>query len=133
MRHGHVTGTKVETQGASAWYASIEAANIQAVEDAERALVTTLATQVGNAVSAMPDAANRISNAAVIVQKRDIWPMTDGTFLVGSQTDTEKAYLVRRGPWTCECKHAQYRDSFCSHTLAAMITVKLGAVYQARY
>ena len=54
---------------ASAWYAHIEAANIQAAEDAERALVTALAKQVGNAVTAMPEAATRIAKAASIVQQ----------------------------------------------------------------
>jgi hypothetical protein len=133
MKMGHSTGTKVERKGASDWYKAIEAANIQAVEDAARALTTALATQVGNAVAAMPDAAARISKAASIVQRKDVWPMTDGTFLVGSQTDTEKAYLIRRGPWQCECKHAQHHGSLCAHAIAAMLTVKLGTQYQPSY
>ena len=62
-------------------YAEIEAANIQAVEDAERALTTALATQVGNAVTAMPEAAARITRAARLVQKRDVYPLSSGNFL----------------------------------------------------
>ena len=133
MKYGHTTGTKQERTGSSDWYKAIEAANIQAVEDTERTLTTALAHQVGNAVAAMPEAASRITKAASLVQARDVWPMTDGTFLVGSSSDTVKAYLVKRGPWTCECTHAQYRDSLCSHALAAMLTVKLGSTYQPHY
>lgn len=133
MRHGHVTGTKRETQGASDWYAHIEAANIQAADDQARALTTALATQVGAAVTALPEAASRIAKAASIVQRKDVWPMSDGTWLVGSQTDTEHAYLVRRGPWQCECAHAAYRESVCSHVLAVQLTVKVGAAYTPSY
>jgi hypothetical protein len=133
MKYGHLTGTKQERSGSTAWYATIEAANIQAVEDRERALVTALATQVGHAVTALPEAATRIARAATLVQARDVWPLTDGTFLVGSSSDTDKAYLVQRGPWVCECKHMQHRQSLCSHALAAMLTVKLGTTYQPRY
>ena len=107
---GHEHGTRTQTATQSNWYKAIEMENIQAVEDAERALVTALAHQVGNAVAAMPEAASRITKAAKLVQAKDVWKMSDGTFLVGSQTDTVKAYLVKRGPWTCECKHAQYRN-----------------------
>lgn len=130
MKFGHTTGTKQEKNGASDWYAAIEAANIAAVEDQERALVTALATQVGHAVTALPEAATRIAKAATLVQHRDVWPMTDGTFLVGSESDTVKAYLVRRGPWTCECADATPRQPLCTHIVAAMLTVKLGTTYQ---
>jgi hypothetical protein len=133
MKYGHLTGTKQERSGSTAWYATIEAANIQAVEDRERALVTALATQVGNAVTAMPEAATRITKAATLVQSRDVWPLTDGTWLVGSSSDTERAYLVQRGPWRCECKHMQHHQSLCSHAIAAMLTVKLGTTYQPTY
>ena len=133
MKHGHVTGSKVEKQGASNWYAAIEAANIQAVEDRERTLTTALAHQVGNAVAAMPEAASRITKAATLVQHKDVWPMTDGTFLVGSASDTDKAYLVQRGPWRCECPDATQRQHLCKHALAAMLTVKLGPTYQPSY
>ena len=130
---GHEQGTRTQTARQSSWYAEIEAANIQAVEDAERTLTTALAHQVGNAVAALPEAATRITKAAALVQHKDVWPLSDGTFLVGSSSDTVKAYLVKRGPWTCECKHAQYRDSLCSHAIAAMFTVKLGTTYQPTY
>jgi hypothetical protein len=136
MKMGHVTGTKIERKGASDWYRQHEAANlarIEAQDDAERALVTALATQVGNAVSAMPEAASRIANAAKLVQAKDVWPMSDGTFLVGSESDTELAYLVRRGPWSCDCADHTQRQHLCKHALAAMFTVKLGALYQASF
>jgi hypothetical protein len=136
LKRGHVTGTKRETQGSQDWYRQHEAANLarlEAAEDAARALTTALATQVGNAVTAMPEAAARISKAASIVQKRDVWKVSDGTFLVGSQSDTVKAYLVTRKPWHCDCKHAQHRDSLCSHAIAVMLTVRLGAQYTPSY
>ena len=126
-------GGRYSTPGASDWYKAIEAAHIQAVEDQERALVTALATQVGNAVSALPEAASRIARAASLVQRREVWPMTDGSYLVGSQTDAERAYLVTRAPWTCECKHAEYRKSLCAHQLAVMLAIKVGKAYQPSY
>lgn len=129
-------GGRYSATHGSDWYNAIAEAHIariEAQEDAERALVTALATQVGHAVTALPEAASRISKAATLVQRREVWPMTDGTFVVGSQTDSEKAYLVRRGPWRCECKHAQHRESLCAHALAAMLTVKLGTTYQPSY
>lgn len=133
VKYGHVAGTKQERTGSSDWYASIAAQNIQAIEDRERALVTALATQVGNAVTALPEAATRISKAATLVQAKDVWPLSDGTFLVGSSSDTERAYLVQRGPWRCECADATQRQHLCKHAIAAMITVKLGATYQPSY
>lgn len=133
MKMGHVTGTKRETQGSQDWYATIEAANIQAVEDRERALATALAHQVGNAVTALPAAAPRITKAAALVQHKEVWPLTDGTFLVGSASDTDKAYLVRRQGWSCDCPDHTQRQHLCKHALAAMLTVKLGTTYQARY
>jgi len=100
MKMGHVQGTKKETKGATDWYDAIAEANIARIEaeDAARALVTALAIQVGNAVTALPEAATRIARVATLVQHREVWPLTDGTFLVGSENDTVKAYLVRRGP-----------------------------------
>lgn len=133
MKYGHTTGTKRETKNATSWYAEIEAANIQALEDTERAAVTRLAQVVGDAVTAMPEAASRIASAATLVQHHDVWPLTSGNFLIGSQSDATAAHLVKRGPWTCDCKHAQYRQSLCSHVLAAMLTVKLGTTYQPSY
>ena len=131
---GHEHGTRKQTATQSSWYADIEAANIQAVEDAERAMVTALAHQVGEAVSALPEAASRIAKAATLVQHHDVWPLTSGSYLIGSQTDTQAAHLVTRNHgWHCDCKHMQYRQSLCSHVLAAMLTVKLGATYQPSY
>jgi SWIM zinc finger len=118
----------------STWYSAIEAEHIARIEAMEaQADVARLAQVVGDAVTALPEAAARITKAAALVQAKDVWPMSDGTFLVGSQSDTEKAYLVRRGPWTCECKAAQHQAGPCKHALAAMLTVKLGTAYQPTY
>jgi hypothetical protein len=133
MKFGHTTGTKQEKNGSQSWYATIEAANIQAAEDRERALVTALATQVGQAVTALPEAATRIARAATLVQARDVWPLTDGTWLVASQSDTELAHLVTRGPWTCDCKAATYQAGPCKHVWAVWLTIKLGATYKPSY
>lgn len=115
----------------STWYDAIAEERIAAME--AQAHVATLAQVVGDAVTAMPEAAPRIAKAATLVQAKDVWPLTDGAFLVGSQSDTEKAYLVRRGPWGCECKAAQHQAGPCKHALAAMITVKMGAAYAPSY
>jgi hypothetical protein len=133
---GHVTGTKQEKNGSQHWYRQHEAAHlarIEAADDAERALVTALATQVGNAVAAMPEAAERISKAASIVQRKDVWKLSDGTWLVGSQSDTVKAYYVQRGPWACDCADHTTRGVTCKHIAAVWLTVKLGGLYQANY
>jgi hypothetical protein len=115
----------------STWYDAIAEERIAAMEAQEA--VAKLAQIIGDAVEAMPEAAPRIANAARLVERQDVWPLTDGAFLVGSQSDTEKAYLVRRGPWSCECKHSQYRQTLCAHVLAAMLTVKMGQAYQPTY
>jgi hypothetical protein len=131
---GHEHGTRKQTATQSCWYAEIEAANIQAVEDAARAEVTRLAQVVGDAVTALPEAAARIAKAATLVQQHEVWPLTSGSYLVGSQSDTQAAHLVTRSHgWHCDCKHAQYRQTLCSHTLAAMLTVKMGITYQPSY
>jgi hypothetical protein len=134
---GHAHGTRTQTAKQSSWYDKIAEENIariEAEEDAERALVTALATQVGNAVTAMPEAARRIANAATLVQHHEVWPLTSGSYLVGSQSDTQAAHLVTRAHgWHCDCKHATYRQTLCSHILAAMLTVKLGTLYQPTY
>jgi hypothetical protein len=137
MKRGHVTGTKRETQGSQDWYRQHEAAHlarIEAQEDATRALTTALAKQVGNAVAAMPEAAERIAKAARVVQAGEVWPLESGNFLVASQSTSPVAYLVTRGiGWGCECHDYQHRTPKCKHILAAMLTVKLGALYQANY
>jgi hypothetical protein len=118
----------------STWYDAIAQEQIARIEAMEaQAAVAKLAQIVGDAVEALPEAARRIANAARLVEQQDVWPMTDGTFLVGSQSDTEKAYLVRRGPWTCECKAAQHQAGPCKHQIAAMLTVKMGTMYHPTY
>jgi SWIM zinc finger len=118
----------------STWYDAIAQEHIARIEAMEaQAEVARLAQVVGDAVTALPEAATRITKAATLVQHKDVWPMTDGTFLVGSESDTEKAYLVRRGPWTCECKAAQHQAGPCKHQIAAMLTVKMGRTYQPSY
>lgn len=118
----------------STWYDAIAQEHIARIEAMEtQAAVARLAQVVGDAVTALPEAAARITKAAALVQAKDVWPMSDGTFLVGSQSDTEKAYLVRRGPWRCECKAAQHQAGPCKHALAAMLAVKMGTAYQPTY
>jgi hypothetical protein len=133
MKYGHVAGTKQEKKGASDWYKAIEEANIQAVEDAERTLVTALAIQVGNAVSAMPEAATRITKAAALVQAGAVWPLSSGNFLVASQRDPQAAHLVTRGPWSCTCADHTHRGVTCKHIIAAQLTIRIGAAYQPSY
>lgn len=133
MKRGHTTGTKRETHGASAWYAHIEEANIRAADDAERALVTALATQVGNAVAKMPALASRITKAAALVQHKQVWPLSSGNYLVGSQTDAQAAHLVTRGPWACTCPDHTHRGVTCKHIFAVQLTIKVGPAYQANY
>ena len=135
MKHGHVTGTKKETKTSSNWYAEIEAATIARIEAeaAAGAEATRLAQVVGDAVTALPEAAPRIAKAATLVQHHDVWPLTSGSYLVGSQSDPEAAHLVTRGPWHCDCADATYRHTTCKHQLAVMFTVKMGAAYQPTY
>jgi hypothetical protein len=118
----------------STWYDAIAEEHIARLEAMEaQADVATLARIVGDAVTAMPEVAPRIAKAASLVQARDVWPMTDGSYLVGSESDSERAYLVTRHPWRCECKAAQHQAGFCKHVLAAQITVRMGAAYQPVY
>jgi hypothetical protein len=118
----------------STWYDAIAQEHIARIEAMEaQAAVATLAQVVGDAVTALPQAAAQISKAATLVQAKDVWPMTDGTFIVGSQSDTELAYLVRRGPWRCECKAAQHQTGPCKHVFAAQMTVKMGTAYTPIY
>jgi hypothetical protein len=119
----------------STWYDAIALEHIARIEAMEaQATVATLAQVVGNAVTALPQAAAQITKAAALVQARDVWPMTDGTFLVASQSDTDAAYLVRRGPWQCECaSHTKGGTQLCKHVLAAQMTVRMGTAYQPSY
>jgi len=134
MKYGHTTGTKRETKNASNWYAAIEAEHIARIEAMEaQAEVARLAQIVGDAVTALPEAATRITKAAALAQHHEVWPLTSGSFLVGAQSDTTTAYLVRRGPWTCECADYTYRAATCKHVIAAQITVRMGDVYRPNY
>ena len=81
----------------------------------------------------MPEAAARITKAAALVQHHDVWPMTDGTFLVGSSSDTVKAYFVQRGPWTCDCADHTHRQHACKHILSVWLTIKIGDAYEPSY
>ena len=128
-------GGRYSTKTQSDWYKAIESENLARIEadDTERAAVTRLAQVVGDAVTAMPESASRIARAANLVQAGQVWPLTSGSYLVGSQSDTVLAHLVHRGPWACDCAHAKYRKSLCAHTLAVMLTVKIGTNYHANY
>jgi hypothetical protein len=127
-------GGRFSTKTGSEWYAAIEAAHIARVEAmAAQAETARLAQVVGDAVTALPEAASRIAKAATLVQHGQVWPLTSGSFLVGSQRDPQAAHLVTRGPWHCDCPHMAHRQSLCSHALAAMLTVKIGPAYQATY
>ena len=132
---GHEHGTRKQTATQNNWYDAIAQENIARIEAeaAARALATALAHQVGEAVIALPQAASRIAKAATLVQTQQVWPLTSGSYLVGSQSDTEAAHLVRRGPWTCDCADATYRNTTCKHQLAVMLTIKVGATYQPTY
>ena len=80
----------------------------------------------------MPEAASRITKAAALVQAGDVYPLTSGSYLVGSQ-DTQAAYLVRRGPWSCECPDHTHRQHLCKHIIAVQLTIKVGTAYQPTY
>jgi hypothetical protein len=135
MKYGHVTGTKQEQNGSQAWYAAIEAEHIARIEAMEaQAEVATLAQVVGDAVAAMPEAAARIAKAATLVQAKAVWELTSGSYLVGAESDTEKAYVVRRNPWTCECAdHVKGGTQFCKHIVSVMLVIKLGTAYTPSY
>jgi hypothetical protein len=123
-------GGRFSAKNQTAWYAEHEAANIARVEAMEaQAEVARLAQVVGAAVDAMPEAANSITKAATLVQNHQVWPMTSGSWLVGSQSDTQAAHLVHRAPWTCDCKHSQYRQTLCAHVMAVMLVVKMDTAY----
>src|SRR5262245_5390550 len=131
MQYGHVTGTRKESRKGQSWYDAIAEARL-AEMDAQQE-VARFAEVVGDAVSALPQASERIRKAATLVQHHEVYPLTSGSFLVGSESDTVKAYLVRRGPWTCDCADARHRQHLCKHTIAAMLTVKMGAAYHPTY
>jgi len=119
----------------STWYSAIEAAHIARIEAMEaQATVAKLAQIIGDAVTALPEAAPRITKAATLVQHKEIWPLTDGSYLVGSQSDSEKAYLVTRAPWGCECaSHTKGGTQLCTHIVSVMLVIKLGNSYSPEY
>ena len=139
MKRGHVTGTKREKQGASDWYKAIEAENIARI-DAEQAALDALTAA---AKDALPGQEARIDKGAALVAEGAVWPLTSGSYLVGSQTDAQAAYLVQRPNdkrnghgghgWTCECASFQYQGGACKHVLASMLAVRLGATYEPSY
>ena len=92
-----------------------------------------LAKVVGDAVTALPEAASRIAKAANLVQHHDVWPLSSGSYLVGSQSDTQAAHLVHRGPWACTCADHTYRHTTCKHILAVQLTIRMGADYTPSY
>lgn len=137
---GHQHGTKTVTRKSQNWYDAIAEENIARIEaeqaakdDAARALATALAHQAGEAVTALPEAATRIAKAATMVQTGQVWPLTSGSYLVGSQSDTQAAHLVKRSPWSCTCADHTYRSTTCKHIVAVMLTIKLGATYAPSY
>jgi hypothetical protein len=115
----------------STWYDAIAEERIAAME--AQAEVTRLAQIVGDAVEAMPEAATRIAKAATLVQAHEVWSLPSGSFLVGAESDDRAAYLVRRGPWTCDCADHTHRGGYCKHILAVCLTVRMGAAYQPTY
>lgn len=128
-------GGRYSAQTGSDWYKAIEAEHLARVEAmAAQAEVARLAQVVGDAVTALPEAARRIAKAATLVQRHDVWPLTSGSFLVGSQSDPQAAHLVTRGQgWHCDCPDHTHRQHLCKHIIAAQITVRMGTAYQATY
>jgi SWIM zinc finger len=119
----------------STWYDAIAQEHIARIEAMEaQAEVARLAQVVGDAVEAMPEAASRITKAATMVQTKQVWELTSGSYLVGSDSDTDTAYLVTRKPsWHCDCADHTHRGGYCKHILAVCLTVKMGTTYQANY
>ena len=103
----------------------------------------TLTTLTDAAKTALPGQEARIDRAAAIVQAQDVYPLTSGSFLVGSQSEEVLAHLVRRPNdqrnghgghgWTCDCKDFQSSGGLCQHIAASMLTVRMGNAYTAKY
>ena len=140
MKYGHSTGTKTVSRKSQSWYDQTAEANIARIEaeqaakdDAARAAVTRLAKVVGAAVTAMPEAASRIAKAATLVQTGQVWSLTSGSYLVGSQSDAQSAHLVKRGPWSCTCADHIHRQTTCKHIIAVQISIRMGTDYNPSY
>lgn len=106
----------------------------QAQLDAEQA---ALAALTAAAKDALPGQEARIDNGAALVAAHAVWPLTSGSFLVGSQTEDMAAYLVSRPygghGWRCECKNFQFLSGLCKHIAASMIAVRMGSTYEPSY
>ena len=106
-------------------------------------MTATLTALTTAAKTALPGQDARIDRAAAIVQAQDVYPLTNGTFLVGSQSDAVLAHLVSRPNdrrnghgghgWTCDCASFLYQGGACKHVIASMLTVRLGTAYAAKY
>src|SRR5262245_23730843 len=132
MKYGHVTGTKKASRQSQSWYDQIAEARIAEMEAQQE--VARLAEVVGDAVSALPQASERIRKAATLVQQHAVWGLTSGSYLVASQSDGQAAHLVRRRPaWTCDCADHAYRGTTCKHIIAVQISVRMGTAYHADY
>ena len=139
MKRGHVVGTKSVTRTSQSWYDAIAEENIARLEAEQAALATLTAA----AKDALPGQDARIDTGAALVAEHAVWPLTSGSFLVGSQTDAQAAYLVHRPNdkrnghgghgWTCECNDFQHRGGLCKHIAASMLSVRMGATYQPSY
>jgi hypothetical protein len=139
MKYGHVAGTKQATRTSHAWYDAIAEAHIARIEAEQAALAALTAA----AKDALPGQDARIDKGAALVASHAVWPLTSGSFLVGSQTDAQAAYLVQRPNdqrnghgghgWTCECNDFQHRGGLCKHIAASMLTVRMGADYTPSY
>jgi hypothetical protein len=139
MKRGHVTGSKRERTGASDWYNHIAEAHIARIE-AEQAALSALTAA---AKDALPGQDARIDKGAALVAAHAVWPLTSGSWLVGSQTDAQAAYLVHRPNdkrnghgghgWTCECPSFGFQGGACKHIVGAMIAVRMGTAYTPTY
>jgi hypothetical protein len=139
MKQGHVTGSKIEKQGASDWYNDIAEAHIARIE-AEQAALAALTAAAKNA---LPGQDARIDKGAALVASHAVWPLTSGSFLVGSQTDAQAAYLVQRPNdqrnghgghgWLCECSSFTFQGGACKHIVSVMLAVRLGSTYEPSY
>lgn len=139
MKMSHVTGAKQEKNGASDWYADIETANIARIEAEQAALAALTAA----AKDALPGQDARIDKGAALVAEHAVWPLTDGGHLVGSASDTVKAYLVHRPNdkrnghgghgWVCECADFLHRGGLCKHIAAVWLSARMGAAYTPAY
>jgi hypothetical protein len=139
MKMGHTTGTKQVSRKSQSWYDATAEEHITRI-DAEQAALEALTAA---AKDALPGQDARIDKGAQLVAEHAVWPLTSGSFLVGSQTDAQAAYLVQRPNdkrnghgghgWLCDCPSFQYQGGACKHVLGVMLAVRLGADYTPSY